>query len=285
MIGACLEASLLKRIVERLKDNGDQTVWVFSEDGLRFLTMDESRVNLGTLCLDGDSFRYYNYQTSGPNLALGLDLTKISDMLELESNEPNSVVAIIAKENGNEIDFFFNWSNENSDFKVHFNLVYTPTPLGNLDVSKYEVPKTDYVFQIRMRSSELIRICQNLSSFGDTILISGNKENVQFSSSGPYGERTMNYRSNPELSIRTEMQESISSSFSNRQLNLFLDILLLNISNIHYTNSEGFDIPNPFVNLSFSPETLLCVNSDDSVSFYLPPQLENEKVFSALEER
>lgn len=77
-----------------------------------------------------------------------------------------------------------------------------------------------------MPSQEFARICKDLSSIGDTVVISVTKEGVKFSTTGDIGSANIVCRRNtsvdkPEESTIIEMNDPVSLTFALRYLNSF----------------------------------------------------------------
>ncbi|GLT37660.1 hypothetical protein SLA2020_119640 [Shorea laevis] len=77
-----------------------------------------------------------------------------------------------------------------------------------------------------MPSAEFARICRDLASIGDTVIISVTKEGVKFSTRGDIGTANIVLRQNttvdkPEDSTIIEMHEPVSLTFALRYMNSF----------------------------------------------------------------
>ncbi|XP_010513249.1 PREDICTED: proliferating cell nuclear antigen 2-like [Camelina sativa] len=89
------------------------------------------------------------------------------------------------------------------------------------------IPVPEYHTNVRMPSGEFSRICEDLSSIGDTVVISVmTKERVRFSTEGDIGTANIVLKQNthvdkPEDAIVIEMNEPVSLSFALRYMNLF----------------------------------------------------------------
>ncbi|XP_055824380.1 proliferating cell nuclear antigen-like [Solanum dulcamara] len=83
-----------------------------------------------------------------------------------------------------------------------------------------------YYAIVRMSSSEFGRICKDISSIGDTVVISMTKEGVKFSTRGDIGTANIVCRQNttvdkPKEATVIEMNEPVSLTFALRYLNSF----------------------------------------------------------------
>lgn len=64
----------------------------------------------------------------------------------------------------------------------------------DIDSEHLGIPETEYCATIRMPGAEYARICKDLSSIGETVVISASKEGVKFSTSGDVGTANITVR-------------------------------------------------------------------------------------------
>ncbi|CAH2060133.1 unnamed protein product [Thlaspi arvense] len=98
--------------------------------------------------------------------------------------------------------------------------------LMDIDSEHLGIPDAEYHSIVRMPSGEFSRICKDLSTIGDTVVISVTKEGVKFSTAGDIGTANIVLRQNttvdkPEDAIVIEMNEPVSLSFALRYMNSF----------------------------------------------------------------
>ncbi|ONK76846.1 uncharacterized protein A4U43_C02F430 [Asparagus officinalis] len=121
-----------------------------------------------------------------------------------------------------------------------------------------------------MPSSEFARICKDLSSIGDTVVISVTKEGVKFSTRGDIGSANIFCRQNasvdkPEEATIIQMNDPVSLTFSLRYMNSFTKATPL---------SEA-------VTISLSSELPVVVEYKVAdmgyIRFYLAPKIEDDE--------
>lgn len=66
--------------------------------------------------------------------------------------------------------------------------------LMSIESEQLGIPDQDYSAEVKMPSSEYQRICRDLASIGDTVLISATKEGVKFSTTGDVGTANVTLR-------------------------------------------------------------------------------------------
>ncbi|XP_055826367.1 uncharacterized protein LOC129894737 [Solanum dulcamara] len=98
--------------------------------------------------------------------------------------------------------------------------------LMDIDSEHLGIPEAEYHHLVRMPSAEFGRICKDLSSIGDTVVISVTKKGVKFSIRGDIGTANIVCRQNtivekPEEATVIEIIEPVSLTFALRYLNSF----------------------------------------------------------------
>ncbi|XP_020883554.1 proliferating cell nuclear antigen 2-like [Arabidopsis lyrata subsp. lyrata] len=132
----------------------------------------------------------------------------------------NDIITIKADGGSDTVTFMFESSTQDkiADFELKL--------MGIVSVH-IGIPVPEYHSIVRMPSGEFSRICKDLGSFGDTVVISVmTKERVRFSTESDIGTANIVLRQNtnvdkPEDAIVIEMNEPVSLSFALRYMNLF----------------------------------------------------------------
>jgi len=253
-----VHASILKKILESVKDLVTDANFDCSSSGITLQAMDSSHVSLVSLLLRSDGFEHYRCDR---NLALGINLTSFSKILKCSGND--DMVTLKAEDSTDTITFMFESPKQDrvSDFELK---------LLNLDSETLGIPDTEYLAQIKMPSSEFQRICRDLTIMGDTVVISATKEGVKFSVKGDLGNGNVIVRPTSDVDTkendRTSLQitEPVSLTFALRYLNFFTKATALSGQVI----------------LSLSKEVPLVVEYKIEdlgyIRYYLAPKIEDE---------
>lgn len=257
-----VQGSLLKKVLEAVKDLIQDANFDCSSTGFSLQSMDSSHVALVALLLRSEGFEHYRCDRS---LTMGMNLTNMSKMLKCAGND--DIVTIKAEDKGDTVTFMFESPNQDkiSDFEMK---------LMDIDSEHLGIPETEYEAIVKMPSSEFLRICRDLSSIGDTIVISVSKEGVRFSTSGDIGSANVICRQNtsvdkPDESTVVEMREPVSLTFALRYLNSFTKATVLSPT-VTFSMSA---------NLPIVVEYKLLNNNGDFgyVRFYLAPKIDEEE--------
>merc|ERR1719245_2350678 len=149
---------------------------------------------------------------------LGIHLEHMMKLLKCMASKDS--VEMRYKEDGEEVDFVF--KSQNEERVSHFSL-----KLMEIDAEHLGIPETDYQTCVQMPSSEFMRVCRDLASFGDTLTIRVTKEEISFSVAGDMGNGTMSLRSSTATDEEEaeatviDCQEEISQAFALRYLQHF----------------------------------------------------------------
>ncbi|XP_021039538.1 proliferating cell nuclear antigen-like [Mus caroli] len=170
-----IQGSILKKVLEALKDLINEACWDVSSGGVNLQSMDSSHVSLVQLTLRSEGFDTYRCDR---NLAMGVNLTSMSKILKCAGNE--DIITLRAEDNADTLALVFEAPNQEkvSDYEMK---------LMDLDVEQLGIPEQEYSCVIKMPSGEFARICRDLSHIGDAVVISCAKNGVKFSASGELG--------------------------------------------------------------------------------------------------
>merc|ERR1712194_431272 len=120
----------------------------------------------------------------------------------------DDIVTLKAEDNADAMTFMF--ENQSQDKIADFEL-----KLMDIDSEHLGIPDTEYSANVKMPAAEFQRICRDLSSIGDTVVISVAKDGVKFSTSGDIGNANITCRQNtsvekPEEQTIIEMNEPVT---------------------------------------------------------------------------
>ncbi|KAL4571114.1 hypothetical protein LXL04_017865 [Taraxacum kok-saghyz] len=209
-----VQGSLLKKVMESIKDLVNDANFDCSATGFSLQAMDSSHVALVSLLLRSEGFEHYRCDR---NLSMGMNLSNMSKMLKCAGND--DIITLKADDGSDTVTFMFESPTQDkiADFEMK---------LMDIDSEHLGIPEAEYHAIVRMPSSEFARICKDLSSIGDTVVISVTKEGVKFSTRGDIGTANVVCRQNttvdkPEEATVIEMNEPVSLTFALRYMNSF----------------------------------------------------------------
>jgi len=188
------QGSLLKKIIDSIKDLVTDANWDCSTAGINLQAMDSSHVSLVSLLLRSDGFEHFRCDRT---LSLGINTTNMAKILKCAGNDDK--VTIKAEENADLVTFVFeNAANDKvSDFELK---------LMDIDGEHLGIPETEYNANIKMSSAEFQRICRDLTMLGDTVIIAVTKDAIKFSVTGELGNGNITCRRKTEVDTNKKIR-------------------------------------------------------------------------------
>jgi proliferating cell nuclear antigen len=258
MFEAVIEkASLLKKIIDAVKELSKEVSLICDEKGIHLRVMDSSHVSLTDLQMYEAAFLDYRCDCKK---VLGVNLENLKKIFTLCNNEDK--VTMKCEDDGSHILFTFEGLDERiSRFELK---------LLDIECEELGVPDGTPKCTVKMPAGDLQKIVRDFQNFGETTNISVTKSGVTFETKGDIGKGdvTVNPRDSEKPSDRVEVSctEPVQADFSTRYLNFFTKATSLSSS----------------VTLHLSDDTPLeCkydLESDESgyLAFYLAPKVESE---------
>ena len=261
MFEAQLEkASLLKKIIDSIKDLVTDANIEITESGLTVQAIDSSHVSLVSLQMNTHLFGHFRCDRSA---TLGLNLANLGKILKCAGNDDS--VTLKAQEDGDVLTIAFESPGQErvSEFALK---------LMDIDGEHLGIPEQEYQTTTKMNAAEFQRIVRDMAVLGDSCTIAVTKEGISFDVKGDMGNGVIKLRQNASVDkeedqLEVQMDEPVELSFALRYLGFFTKATPLNSR----------------VTLAMSPEVPVAVtyNVGDedgmgSLSFYLAPKIDEE---------
>jgi len=162
------DGSHFKMLVEAMKDLFQEVNFDFhehsSEDGIGCQAMDSSHVCLCTVSLPKSLFSEYRCDE---DKTMGLKMDTLSKILKCAGRD-EAISLKSAVENSSNLTLNFEKGDErNSTFEMK---------LIDIDSEHLGIPDSEYDVEVTLPSSEMSRICRDLSQFGDSVTIKCDQE-------------------------------------------------------------------------------------------------------------
>jgi hypothetical protein len=141
--------------------------------------------------------------------------------------------------------------------------------LMDIDSEHLGIPDTDYCATVTMPAGEYARIMRDLSSIGDTVVVSATKDGVKFTTSGDVGTANVTVRQNTTADKKEDqtvidLKEPVSLTFALRYLTSFSKATPLAT---HVTLSMTRELP---IMVEYAIQDM------GHLRFYLAPKIEDE---------
>ncbi|KAJ5807787.1 hypothetical protein N7474_009056 [Penicillium riverlandense] len=258
MLEARLEqASLLKRVVDAVKDLVQDCNFDCNDSGIALQAMDNSHVALVSMLLRAEGFSPYRCDR---NIALGINLTSLTKVLRAAQNE--DILTLKAEDSPDAVNLMF--ESAETDRLSEYDI-----KLMDIDQEHLAIPETEYAATVEMPAMEFQRICRDLNALSESVVIEASKEGVKFSCTGDIGNGAVTIRQHtnvdkPEQNVTISLSEPVALTFSLKYL-----VNFCKASNL--SNS---------VKLHLSQEVPLLVEyslGSGHLRFYLAPKIGDEE--------
>lgn len=253
-----VQGSLLKKILEAIKDLVNDANFDCTSNGMALQAMDTAHVSLVHLLLREGAFDHFRCDRP---LSLGVNMGSLSKILKCADSKDS--ITLKADDNGDSLSFVFEAPENDRYSEFEMKLI-------EIEADQLGIPETEYSAVVRMPSVEFKRICSDLSVIGDTVTIAATKAGVKFSSSGEVGNGSILVRQNAaaddeKTATMIELKENVTLTFALKYLNTF---------------SKSNPLSDT-VTLSLSKESPLLVeykiNDNGHIRYYLAPKIDEDE--------
>lgn len=165
-------ASVLKRLLDAIKELVTDANFECNEEGLALQAMDNSHVALVAVNLDAAGFDMYRCDRPMP---LGVNLNSLTKVLKCAKDD--DMVTLKATDNGDTLNLIY--EAKNSDRVAEYDM-----KLMDIDTDALGIPDTDYEACVTMSATEFSRIIRDLAQLSESVRIDVSKEGVRFASDG-----------------------------------------------------------------------------------------------------
>ncbi|KAE8349764.1 Mysoin-binding motif of peroxisomes-domain-containing protein [Aspergillus coremiiformis] len=205
------QASLLKHVVDAIKDLVQDCNFDCNDSGIALQAMDNSHVALVSMLLKAEGFSPYRCDR---NIALGINLVSLTKVLRAAQNE--DILTLKADDSPDAVNLMFESSA--TDRLSEYDL-----KLMDIDQEHLAIPETEYAATVEMPSAEFQRICRDLNALSESVVIEATKEGVKFSCQGDIGSGSVTIRQHtsvdkPEQNVTIALSEPVALTFSVKYL-------------------------------------------------------------------
>ncbi|OAS99857.1 proliferating cell nuclear antigen [Blastomyces dermatitidis ER-3] len=251
------QASLLKKVVDAIKDLVQDCNFDCNDSGIALQAMDNSHVALVSMMLKAEGFSPYRCDR---NVALGINLVSLTKVLRAAQNE--DILTLKAEDSPDVINLVF--ESAQTDRLSEYDI-----KLMDIDQEHLAIPDTEYAATVDMPSTEFRRICTDLGNLSESVMIEANKDGVKFSCQGEIGNGAITLRQhtnvdNPDQNVSIALSEPVSLTFSLKYL-------------MHFCKATGLSTS---VRLCLSQEVPLLVEyglGSGHLRFFLAPKIGDEE--------
>ena len=252
-----VQGSLLKKLLEAMKDSFNVARWDWADTGIHLQAMDNAHISPVEVSLRANGFDKFRCDRQ---LSMGMNLTSMSDILGCAAND--DVITIKAQDQAHTVTFMFEATNQEKMSVYEMKLM-------KFDQEHLEILETDYAAVVKLPSREFHHIIRDLSQFSKSVVVTCSKEGIKFSVTGDIviGHIKLAQTENvdkEEEAVTIDIQEPLTLTFASRPLSMF-------------TKASSLA---PQVTLYMSPEAPLVVEYKigdiGHIRYYLAAEIEDE---------
>lgn len=206
------EASLLKKIVDSIKDSVKLCNFNCTEHGLTVQAVDDSRVLLVSLLVGQSAFSEYRCDR---DITLGIDLELFSKVLRCGNNE--DFLTILAEDKPDSVMTIF--EDKKKDRVSEYSL-----KLMDIDSEFLNIDDMEYDSVITMSSADFAKDVKDLKSMSESLNVVVTKDSIKFGSDGENGSGSIILKpssdlDHPEQSITVNLENPVDLTFGLKYLN------------------------------------------------------------------
>ncbi|KAK1218438.1 proliferating cell nuclear antigen [Marasmius sp. AFHP31] len=166
------EASILKKLLDAIKELVNDANFECNEEGINLQAMDNSHVALVAVKLQHQGFKKYRCDRPMP---LGVNIASLTKVLKCAKDD--DLCTLKAADEADVLNLVY--EAKNSDRIAEYDL-----KLMDIDSDSLAIPDTDYEAYIKFPAGEFSRIVRDLASLGESVRIDVSKEGVRFAADG-----------------------------------------------------------------------------------------------------
>ncbi|KAK0188226.1 proliferating cell nuclear antigen, N-terminal domain-containing protein [Armillaria mellea] len=166
------EASVLKKLLDAIKELVTDANFECNEEGINLQAMDNSHVALVSVLLEAPGFKRYRCDRPMP---LGVNLASLTKVLKCAKDDDECTIK--AADEADVLNLVY--EAKHTDRIAEYDM-----KLMDIDSDTLGIPETDYDARVTMASAEFSRIVRDLSLLGESVRIEVSKEGVRFASDG-----------------------------------------------------------------------------------------------------
>ena len=184
-----VNAILLKRILDAIKDLVQDVNLLCTEDGIELQSMDSSHVALVNFTILAEACSVYRCSET---LTLGINVANLTKIVKCAESDDSVVLRQSKDQSKLEITFESKSGSRKHEFVMN---------LMDIDSEHLSIPDLEYTCSITMPSAEFSRLVRDGATFGETVVLAVEEGLVTAESRGDVGKTTI-----------TEKQDKTSKS-------------------------------------------------------------------------
>ncbi len=203
------EASLLKKIIDAIKDCVQLCNFNCEQRGITLQAVDDSRVLLVSLLIGAGSFSEYRCDR---DITLGIDVKSFSKIIRCGANE--DYLTLIAEDNPSSVSLIF--EDKTKDRTSEYSL-----KLMDIDSELLKIDDMDFDAVVTLPATDFQKITRDLSALSESLQIVVTKDTVNFAAKGDSGSGNIVVKPHtdldkPEESVLVNLKQPVDLTFGLR---------------------------------------------------------------------
>ena len=173
-----VQSSIIRILIEALKEILPDTNIEFNPTGLRIITMDLSHTVLVHLRLDGSQFEHYNCPEK---IVVGVNMINLFKLVKTMNNN-ETLTLYIMKSDPSRLGICIENGEKNTVTNFKLNLL-------DLDEEEIQVPPAKFKSVISVPSTDFQKLCRDMSNLSDVMEIKSTDTNLIFTCQGDFAQQ------------------------------------------------------------------------------------------------
>lgn len=208
--GKFADASLLKKIVEAIKDSVKKCNFNCSEHGITVQAVDDSRVLLVSLLVSVSSFEEYRCDRE---VTLGVDLESFSKIIKTANND--DMLTLMADDSPDQLVTVLEDPTKDRISEYSLKLI-------DFDSEFLQIEDMEYDAVVNMPSVDFAKLVRDLKTISESLRLVVTKDSIKFTSEGENGSGSVVVKGsseNGDSSVSIHLDDPVDLTFGLKYLN------------------------------------------------------------------
>lgn len=208
--GKFSNATLIKKVVEAIKDSVKKCNFNCSEHGITVQAVDDSRVLLVSLLIAVSAFEEYRCDRE---ITLGVDLESFSKIIKTANNE--DFLTLMAEDSPDQLMTIIEEQKKDKISEYSLKLI-------DFDSEFLQIEDMEYDAVIKMPSTDFAKLVRDLKTISESLRIVVTKDSIKFTSEGENGSGSVIVKSHDESEdnrVTINLDDPVDLTFGLKYLN------------------------------------------------------------------
>tara|TARA_Y100001970_G_scaffold294047_1_gene446234 strand:+ start:4307 stop:5083 length:777 start_codon:yes stop_codon:yes gene_type:complete len=205
-----IQSSIIKTLIEALKEILNDTVIEINNDCIKIVTMDNSHIILVHLKLFAEKFEYY---TCNKPISIGINMLNLYKIIKTVNN--NDVLTLFIYQNNlNQLGIKIENIDKNTKTTYFLNLL-------DLNNDQFEIPEVEFNSVITLPSNDFQKLMRDMNNIADFVEIKNVDNKFILTCQGDFCSQETVLSDNELVVISSNNNEIIQGNFNLKYLVLF----------------------------------------------------------------